>query len=310
MKNTFTLFVAILIAGIMLVYMFCFRVRYDQAAIVTTFGAATASSVRTDPALYLRWPWPFQRVRVYNTNVQIMEDRLQQQLTADNKNLVVKLFMAWRIKDPHKFYLKKLYKLEDADPHLHPFLKDAHTILSQYRFDQFVNTDASKLALPEIEEAALQHIASRLKGDGGDSDFGIEVLRVGIQRIMLPQTTTDKVFERMKESRLRLAQEARSEGKARADAIKAKATSASQQILAFAERSAAKIRTKGDEEAAASYAPFREDPEFAIFIRKIETLVKILPYNNTYILNPQTMPSLGQLFGEPTGAPATQDATQ
>ena len=139
--------------------------------------------------------------------------------------------------------------------------------------------------------------------DGSDaaSGYGIEIVRVGIQRIKLPTTTTDRVFDRMKEERMRMAQKARSQGKAEADAIRSRAQSASSRILAFAERTAQAIMAKGDEEAAAAYEPFAKDPELAIFLRKIEMLKTTLPYNTTFLLDTRSMPEL-QLFDSEPGS--------
>ena len=318
MKNTFTLFVAIVIACILLVYMFYFQVRYDQAAIVTTFGKASApvrdadgtissrGGVRDKPDLYFRWPWPFQSVHVYSTRVQLLEDQLQQQLTADNKNVIIRTFMAWKIDDPRKFYLKDLKDIKDAEPHLRPLLKDIRGIISQYRFDQLVNTDASALKLAEIEEKAKDQIEQRLADRASDDGstvpgYGIEVVRIGIQRIVLPSTTTQRVFDRMKEVRLRLAQEARSEGQAAAVDIRSQAEGASKRILAFTERSAQAIMAKGDMEAAAAYSAFAADEEFAIFLRQIEAMTKTLPYNSTFLLDTKSMGAL-QWFNEGPGS--------
>ena len=309
MKNTFTFFVAIVIVCVMLVYMFCFRVRYDQVAIVTTFGQAAAStagdsgSVRMKPNLYFRWPWPFQQVNVYTKRVQMIEDTLQQQQTADQKNAIIRLFMAWKISDPRQFYLKDYKQIADAEPHLRDLLKDARGIISQYRFDQLVNSDVSQLKLEEIEEKARQQIEAKLSGGAdGETGYGIEVVRVGIQRIKLPLTTTNRVFELMKESRQRLAQKARSEGKARADAIESKAISASQRILAFAERSAQSIRAEGDADAANYYGAFAAALEFAIFLRQVQALKTALSHKSTFVLNPPVMPALKMLFENPGSA--------
>ena len=315
MKNTFTLFIAVLIAGIMLVYMFCFQVRYDEAAIVTTFGRAAPQtagrrgSVRTKPDLYWRWPWPFQKVHIFSSRVQLMEDQLQQQMTADNKNVIIRLFMAWKINDPRKFYLKDFTEIADAEPRLRAFLKDARAVISRYRFDQLVNTDAPQLKLDEIEEEARRQISAQLADrvvDGVEvPGYGVEVLRVGIKRIMLPTTTTDRVFERMMESRLLLAQTARSEGASRANAIKSKAESASQRILAFAERSAQAIRTKGDEYAALYYGKFAADEDFAIYLRQMKMLEATLGHNATFIVNETSMPEL-RMFADEPALTATQ----
>ena len=74
-----------------------------------------------------------------------------------------------------------------------------------------------------------------------------------------------------------------------------RANSASRRILAFAQRRAQAIRAKGDQEAAQYYSAFRQDEPLAIFLRRIQTLEKILPHNTTFVLDANQL-SLEQLF--------------
>ena len=63
MKNKLTFLIALAILAVLLSFMFFFQVRYDEVAVLTTFEKADKeTSIKTDPGLYFRWPWPVQRV--------------------------------------------------------------------------------------------------------------------------------------------------------------------------------------------------------------------------------------------------------
>ena len=57
MRNSLTLLVAVVVAAVLLVYMFCFVLPYDRVAVVETFGNAPApdeeggNAVKTEPVL-------------------------------------------------------------------------------------------------------------------------------------------------------------------------------------------------------------------------------------------------------------------
>ena len=140
--------------------------------------------------------------------------------------------------------------------------------------------------------------------------YGIAVESVGIHKIILPESTTQKVFETMIAARERLAENALQEGQAQASAIRSEATSARERILAFAERKAQAIRSQGDREAAVQYEDFAQNEEFAIFLRKIEALRKMLDHNTTFVLSADSLGILDWFNKDPAAgvepsAPAT-----
>jgi modulator of FtsH protease HflC len=132
-----------------------------------------------------------------------------------------------------------------------------------------------------LEKEALDAINKKL----ADNGYGIKAVHLGIRRLLLPQTVTDKVFDRMTESRKRLAQNARSEGQAKATSIRSEANNAQKTILAFAERRAQAIRAEGDQAAIGYFDAFQKDQGFAIFLRQIDALKKVLSHNTTFILD-------------------------
>ena len=76
-------------------------------------------------------------------------------------------------------------------------------------------------------------------------EYGVDVQRVGIWRISLPEETTASVQKSMEQERKQMAARYKEEGESLKEAIVARANSQSAQILAFAERKAMEIEGAG-----------------------------------------------------------------
>ena len=284
MKKSFTILAGCVLAGVLFAQMFLYQVRYDQVAIRTLFDKADAESVEETPGLKWRLPWPMHQVTHYSKRLQLLEDRLEELQTADGKSVIVRTYLTWRIADPLAFYVT-LKDPAEARRQLSSRLREVRGILSGYRLDQLVNQDRDTLALDTIEREARDAVQQSLD----DAGYGLEVETVGIYRIILPESTTGKVFETMIATRERLADEALQEGQAQASAIRSDAESARDRILAFAERRAQAIRSQGDREASREYDAFARNEEFAIFIRRLEALEKMLGHNTTFVLSAESL---------------------
>jgi membrane protease subunit HflC len=301
-KNSFVILMGALLVALLLSHMFCYQVRYDQVAVRTTFDKADESSVQETPGLKWRWPWPVNKVTLYSKRLQVLEDKIEELQTADGKSVIVRTYLTWRIADPLAFYVT-LKDPAEAARQLSSRLREVRGLISTYRFDELVNTDRGRIKLAAIEGEAAAALDAALTKSG----YGIKVESVGIHKIILPEATTLKVFETMIAARERLAENALQEGQAQASAIRSEASSARERILAFAERRAQAIRSQGDREAAGLYESFAKNEDFAIFLRKVEALKKMLDHNTTFVLSAE---SLGILdwFSRPPETQAPQPA--
>jgi membrane protease subunit HflC len=301
-KNSFVILLGALLVALLLSHMFCYQVRYDQVAVRTTFDKADESSVQETPGLKWRWPWPVNKVTLYSKRLQVLEDKIEELQTADGKSVIVRTYLTWRIADPLAFYVT-LKDPAEAARQLSSRLREVRGLISTYRFDELVNTDRGRIKLAAIEGEAAAALDAALTKSG----YGIKVESVGIHKIILPEATTLKVFETMIAARERLAENALQEGQAQASAIRSEASSARERILAFAERRAQAIRSQGDREAAGLYESFAKNEDFAIFLRKVEALKKMLDHNTTFVLSAE---SLGILdwFSRPPETQAPQPA--
>jgi modulator of FtsH protease HflC len=311
MKNSFTMLVGGAIFLALLAYTFLYQVRYDQVAVRTTFDKAEAASVQSTPGLKWRLPWPIHKVTHYSKRLQLLEDKLEELQTADGKSVIVRTYLTWRIENPLDFYVT-LKDPTEAARQLSSRLREIRGIISRYRLDELVNIDPARLKLTTIEDEAKAALEQSLAASG----YGLKVESVGIYKIVLPEATTEKIFETMIKTRERLAENALQEGQAQASAIRSEATSARDRILAFAERRAQTIRSQGDREAAKEYESFAKNEDFAIFLRKVEALKKMLDHNTTFVLSADSLGILdwfnrapgqdGPPIARPAGAAAAE----
>jgi modulator of FtsH protease HflC len=306
MKNSFTILMGLVITAALLSYMFLYQVRYDQVAVRTTFDKADDGSVQTAPGLKFRLPWPIHKVTHYSKRLQLLEDTVEELQTADGKSVIVKTYLTWRIENPLEFYVT-LKDPAEAQRQLSSRLREIRGLISRYRLDQLVNLDKNAIKLDEIENLAKSSLEKSLAQSG----YGLKVESVGIYKIVLPESTTQKVFETMITTRERLSENALQEGQAQASAIRSEAESARERILAFAERRAQTIRSKGDREASKEYQSFATNEDFAVFLRKVEALKKMLDHNTTFVLSADSLGILDWFNRDPgQAAPDQRPAPQ
>jgi membrane protease subunit HflC len=304
MKRAVNLIVAGAILLALLGYMITFTVRFNEAAIVTTFGNTGEGSVYNAPAergtpgedagLHFKWPWPISQVaRKYDTRIQVMDNVLEQQQLADNQTITVNTYLAWRISDPLKFY-KKVGSSAMALESLNLGIQAARSVFGQYTFDQLTNSDPSKLKLDELE----QEMERRVQQELAALDNGITVEDVGIKRLMLPESVSMVVVDRMRSERSRMAAAARVEGEATSQTLRQNAESQRSLISEFAKATASELEAEGRQRAQEILARFSPDEEFAIYLLQLDALKATLNQKTTFVID-TSMPPFDLLRGLP-----------
>ncbi len=231
----------------LLLFTISFQVRQTEQAVVTRFGQPVR--VITEPGLHVKLPWPIETVTRIDARLNFHEVRLAEALTRDKRNLIVPIFIAWKVADPLKF-LEAMGNLENAENKLDSLVGSAeNTILGRYDFKQLVSANAGDVKLGEIEEKVTESVAGQAR-----NSFGIEVAQAGIERVTLPEANTASVFERMRSERAQFAEQFLAEGRQEADAIRAKTDSQKTVILAEAQKDAEVKRGEAEAEAARIYS--------------------------------------------------------
>lgn len=283
-RSPITLVTGLVLAVIFAMLLFAFQVRETEVAVKTTFGKYSASYNK--PGIYFRLPFPIQKIYRFDKRVQNFERKFEQTNTKDARNLLITVFVGWRIEAPQTFLNRFDGDVTRAEASLENLVRDAKNgVIGKHPFTDLISSNPNDLKFEAIEQEMLVAIQKQAL-----DNYGIKVELLGIKQLGLPESITSKVFERMREERLRLVKKFSGEGEAQAIQIRAEADRLRQEILAEAEAKATVIRGQGDAEAAKSYVAFEQHPELAIFLFQLRTLEQALKERTTLILDQQTPP--------------------
>lgn len=258
MKNPSVL-IGIVIALFLLASASMFIVDQRQKAIVFQLGEVV--SVKTDPGLYFKIPM-VQNVRFFDSRILTMDaEEPDRYITSEKKNVLVDLFVKWRIIDVKQYYISVRGDEDMAKVRL------AQTVNASLR-DEFGMRTVHEVISGERDQ--IMEIM-RQKADADARKIGVEVVDVRLKRVDLPAEVSESVYRRMEAERTRVANELRSTGAADSEKIRADADRQREVILAKAYRNAQQIKGAGDAEAANIYAEaFQRNPEFYAFYRSLE----------------------------------------
>lgn len=301
-----TVVTAAALVALLLVYVVTYQVRFNEVAIKLHFGKADESSVVKDVGLHWRWPPPVETVVNYDTRLQTIDTPESEIKTRDGQNIIVGAYAIWRIKEPLLFF-KRVENLATAQDKLLSRVSEVRsTVIGQHNLVEFVNLD------PDVVDRNYEAIEKQMvdvAGPGLLTDYGVELVQVGLRRVSLPGETTQKIQESMIAERNKEAERFRAAGRGEADAIRARADAAVKIIQDFANTKAVEIESAG---AAASTRILEQikdkDSEFFIYLRWLEFLSNSFKNKGTIFIDWDSevsqrfaFPFLGGATSQPAG---------
>jgi len=229
-----------------------------ERAVLLRFGEVVNPNVSV--GLHAKLPWADQ-VRKFDGRVITLDAVPESFLTVEKKPLDVDFYAKWRIKDTSKFYTSTGGDEATAQSRLTQRIKTGlRNQFGERTMHEVVSGSRDQMMVDLTKQ--LNEIAQ--------SEFGIEVVDVRVKRIDLPESVSQKVFDRMASERAREAREYRSTGAEQAEFIRAAADREKVVLEANAYRDAERIKGEGDAKAAAIYsAAYGKDPEFYSFVRSL-----------------------------------------
>lgn len=250
---------AIIVVSFFLVSSSLYIVDQHQKAIVFQLGEVV--SVIESPGLYFKIPM-VQNVRFFDSRILTMDaEEPDRFITSEKKNVLVDLFVKWRIVDVKQYYISVRGDEALARVRL------AQTVNSSLR-DEFGNRTVHEVVSGQRDK--IMEIM-RQKADADARNIGVEVVDVRLKRVDLPKEVSESVYRRMEAERKRVANELRSTGFADSEKIRSNADRQREVILAKAYRDAQKTKGEGDAKATRIYAEaFQKNPEFYSFYRSLE----------------------------------------
>ncbi|HLU60881.1 MAG TPA: protease modulator HflC [Gammaproteobacteria bacterium] len=243
-----------------------------------------------EPGLHFKVPF-INTVRKFDRRILTLDNRPEEFLTAEKKNVIVDFFVKWRISDVTSFYRATGGGQEVvAEQRLLEIMKDG------------LRAEFARRTVQEVvsaERAEIMRIMANASREAA-REFGITVVDVRVKRIDLPDEVSNSVYERMTQERARVAAQLRAEGAEAAERIRAEADRERTVILANAYRDAEIIRGQGDARAAEIYAEaYNRDPQFYAFHRSLEAYRRAMGEQDVFVIDPDS--EFFRFFGNQLG---------
>jgi membrane protease subunit HflC len=255
----------------------------DQRQNAMVFRLGEVVHVETKPGIYFKLPL-IDNVRYFDTRILTIDTAEPELfLTSEKKNVLVDLFVKWRITDVRQYYISIVV---GGGGELQAQIRLLQTINDGLRAE-FGNRTVHDVVSGERDKITE---LMREKANEDAIKIGVNVLDVRLKRVDLPKEVSQSVYNRMQAERKQAATQLRSTGAAESEKIRADADRQREVIIAQAYREAQRIKGEGDGKAAAIYAgAYQGSPEFYAFYRSLEAYKdSFKSRNDVLVLDPSS----------------------
>jgi len=217
---------------------------------------------------------------------RVSQTALSETLTKDKKNVIMVTYTIWQVAHPVRF-IQAAGDIPGTESKLDGVVTNAkNAILGNYDFSALVSRNPNEQKLDQIENDMLREV----KNDA-ESRYGIRVVKVGFQRLALPEANVKFVFDQMRAERAQYAARFKAEGEKEASRIMSDTDLAVARLKAEGTQRAEEIRGKAEAEAAAIYASAHKlDPKFYRFLRSLDSMERMLDGQSTVVLDTDSAP--------------------
>ncbi|AAO27215.1 HflC [Buchnera aphidicola str. Bp (Baizongia pistaciae)] len=307
--------VILIILIVVVIYFFTcfFIIKEGQRGIILRFGKISYDDnhhvLVYKPGLHIKLPF-IESVKIFNSKIQTIDNRLDSVLTKDNKNLVLNTYINWKINDFCRYYLSTG---EDN-------IYYAETLIKQ-KFNNRLRAQISHLNIKEIIFNVKDQLTSNIKyslnasskinyknvifkkainGTSNQninqennllqsisdlSEIGVQILDVRIGKISVSEDFFSLICSRINSEYRAIAKHYRLMGDKQAEELKLRANYEVVKILSKAQRSALIIKSEGEALVAKLFSDaFSQEPEFFSFIRSLQAYENIFKKKNQNLI--------------------------
>lgn len=275
--------IGVIAVAAMVCFSSVFIVDEGQKGIVVQFGKVkrvdSGEPRLYEPGLHFKVPL-IDQVRKMDARIQTIDSQADRFVTSEKKDLIIDSYVKWKIEDFSKYYLATGggNKLQAEDLLKRKINNGLRSEIGNRTIKDIVSGERST-----VMEDALKKMAR-------SSELGIKVVDVRIKQINLPVEVSNSIYQRMRAERTAVAREHRSQGREKAEILRADIDRKVTVMIADAESNARQLRGEGDAEAAKIYADsYKKDPEFFSFVRSMEAYRKSFAGgNDLMVLKPDS----------------------
>lgn len=269
-----------------------------RQVVVLQFGRPVRADV--DAGLYYKTPF-IQDIHQFEKRLLPWDGDPQNMVTQDKRNIFIDVWARWRITDPMRFY-KAVGTVQNGQQRLDELVDSAvRAVIAKNRLIDAVRTTDDPLEY-ESEElrkdwasrrervtTGRQKIEDEIKeiaSEGLGETYGMELADVHIKRINYIQSVREKVYERMRSERTRIARLYQSEAEEEENRIIGQTKKELDQIQGEMEQRSAEIRGTADAAVIAITAgAYGQAPEFYEFLRRLEAYEKTLGRGTKFVFS-------------------------
>lgn len=280
-----------------------------QQAVITEFGKPVKAV--TEPGPYFKIPF-IQKVNRLEKRLLPWDGDPQNMPTKDKRRIFIDVWARWRIIDPLKFYTAvgtpengqhRLDELVDsavreviAKNNLIDAVRTTDSPL-QYESEELEKDWASRRERVTSGRRKIEMEIKRIASAGLGETYGMELAEVFVKRINYIQSVREKVYERMRSERMRVASLFESEAEEQKNRILGQTRKELDTIVGDREKRSSEIRGEADAVVIAITAKaFGQSMEFYGFLRQLEAYKKSFSQGTRLILSTES-PFLRRLRG-------------
>ena len=268
-----------------------------QQAVITEFGRPVKAVTAAGPY----WRIPFvQEVHRLEKRLLPWDGDPQNMPTKDKRRIFIDVWARWRIVDPLQFY-KAVGAIRNGQHRLDEVVDSAvRGVIANNNLIDAVRTTDKPLEY-ESEELArdwsarrervstgrqqIEQEIKRIASDGLGDTYGMELADVHIKRINYIESVREKVYERMRSERMRIASLYESEAEEEKNKILGQTRKELDDIEGEMEQRSTEIRGNADARVIEITAKaFGQSPDFYQFMRKLEAYKKTLTKGTRLVL--------------------------
>ena len=297
MKTARVIALLLPVAVVILVSSAIYVIPEGQQAVITRFGKPVRAVTTAGP----NWRIPFVH------EVNRMEKRIlpwdgdpQNMPTRDKRRIFIDVWARWRIVDPLQFY-KAVGTVGNAQHRLDEVVDSAvRNVIAKNNLIDAVRTTDNPLEY-ESEELArdwaerrdrvstgrleIEREIKQIASEGLGDTYGMELVDVHIKRINYIKSVREKVYERMRSERMRIASLYESEAEEEMNKILGQTRKELDEIEGDMVRRSTEIRGIADARVIEiTAAAFGQAPDFYKFLRTLEAYKKTLTKGTRLVL--------------------------
>ncbi len=281
MNRLFWIILVVVLAGYSAVTSII-AVKETEIAVISQFGRPVNVIFEAGPAFKL--PDPFNTVKRLDKRLQMFQVASAEYGTLDQRNLVLDVFVVWKITDP-KAFLASVRNNQLAEQRLETLANaEIGAVIGSVPLNNIFVVEQKS----DQVEALFQTITDSANTIS-QRELGIEVVSIRPNRLGFPKQNLLAIYKRMESEWDKLAKQYRAEGQEEAAKIRSQTELEIRNLKAEAYRDAQIVKGNSEAEAARLYAKsFGMNKEYYQFTRSLETYDKILNEDSRLILSSDT----------------------